>query len=219
MAGKSCCGGGTGGAPRIDPQDCNALTTGPAGLLVPETDIIGLAPGGNVSTERSVDIDVTPPADGACPEVWTIGARLTPVSGQTDAGSLDLGPDPGDTWKDMPGVIVLPEAGTYALDASVRATIEGDGPVQGWVSARLFDATTGAAVPLSDTLIGLINENSTDRDSFQATSPIQVLYQVNGPRTIRVQGLRHTTFGTLHIAQIVSGAQGYSTLRFTKVSD
>lgn len=141
------------------------------------------------------------------------------VSGQADVGSLDLGPTASDAWTDAPGSVVLPEAGLYALDASVRATMEGDGPVQGWVSARLLDALTGTAVPLSDTLIGLINENSTDRDSIQSTAPIQVLYRVTSSRTIRVQGMRHTTFGTLHIAQIVSGAQGYSTVRFTKVSD
>jgi hypothetical protein len=101
----------------IDPAPCNALTLTQRGLRVPRTDYTGIAPGGNVGPERSVDIDVQ--VEEGCPRSVTIGARLTPVSGISSLpNNVDLltrpdwfipaktcmpqyttAPDGGDTWR------------------------------------------------------------------------------------------------------------------------
>lgn len=99
MAG-SCCGS-VRVLPRLDPAACNALDQTSAGLLVPRTVLAGIAPGTAVGAERSVDVDVTAPAAGVCPQTWTVGARLTPVSGQT-SGALGLGSSPYNTWIPFP---------------------------------------------------------------------------------------------------------------------
>ena len=67
----------------LDPAACNAAQHKTGGLLVPRSEVAGIAPGGAVLATCSVDVDVTPPAVGARPETWTVGARLTPVSAVT----------------------------------------------------------------------------------------------------------------------------------------
>ncbi|MEU0058676.1 hypothetical protein ABZ035_19995, partial [Streptomyces sp. NPDC006334] len=109
--------------PRLDPGPCNALEQSAAGLLAPRTELAGIAPGTAVGTERSVDVDVTAPAAGACPETWTVGARLTPVSGQT-SGAVSLEGAPANTMVPVTGAqLVLPEAGVYEVTADVQGSI------------------------------------------------------------------------------------------------
>lgn len=74
MAGNCC--GSVRVMPRLDPAACNALTQSPVGLLVPRTALQGIAPGGAVSAQRSVDIDVTAPAARGLP--GDVGGRSPP---------------------------------------------------------------------------------------------------------------------------------------------
>lgn len=97
--------------PALDPSPCNAARNTTGGLLVPRIDLTGLAPGGNSSIERSVDIDVT--GTPGCPERWAIGARLTPVSAFLNAERqhADLLARAGTDVPIPESDIVLPEAG------------------------------------------------------------------------------------------------------------
>lgn len=97
--------------PSLDPSPCNAARNTTGGLLVPRVDLSGLAPGGNVGVERSVDIDVT--GASGCPERWEIGARLTPVSAFRNAERqhADLLARTGTDVPIPESDIVLPEAG------------------------------------------------------------------------------------------------------------
>ncbi|MEZ0073614.1 hypothetical protein [Planotetraspora sp. GP83] len=214
MAGKCGCGSGT--ALRTDPSACNALTRGASGLLVPRTVLTGIAPGGAVSTQRSVDVDVTAPAAGSCPETWTVGARLTPVSGQT-SGAVSLDGSPANTWVPVTGAqLVLPEAGVYEVIADVQgSTAWGVGVTNAIIDARIFDVTASVEVLLSARRIILFTDQAAQStNGIQANASAGALYQVAGPTTIRVDGSWRTDSGTT--TQKVVWATNF---RFKKISD
>ncbi|MEU0181413.1 hypothetical protein ABZ312_09510 [Streptomyces sp. NPDC006207] len=215
MAGS--CGGRTYrvDAP-VDPAPCNALTRTVGGLLVPRAVLQGIAPGGAVGTARSVDIDVQAPAAGACPETWTVGARLTTVSGQT-SGVVALDGAPANTWVPVTGAqLVLPEAGVYEVVADVQGSIAwGAGVTNAIIDAQIFNVTAGAAIPLSARRIILFtDQNATGTNGIQANASAGALYQVAGPTTIRVEGSWRTDSGIT--SQKVVWATNF---RFRKVSD
>jgi hypothetical protein len=215
MAG-SCCGRTYRLDTPVDPAPCNALTRTAAGLLVPHTALQGIAPGGAVSAERSVDIDVTPPAAGACPETWQVGARLTPVSGQA-AGALSLEAAPANTWTPVPGAqLVLPEAGVYELVADVQGSIGwGVGVANAIIDAHLFDVTAGVEVPTSARRVILFTDTAAEgTNGIQANASASALYQVAGPATIRVEGSWRLDSGSS-----VSKVLWAHNFRFKKVSD
>jgi hypothetical protein len=105
----------------VDPAPCNSLTLTGAGLLAPRTQLAGLAPGGAVGPARSVDIDVTAPAAGACPATWQVGARLTPVMGEVGGTAVNL-PATG-AFVGTSAAVVLPEPGVYELTVTGRGQI------------------------------------------------------------------------------------------------
>lgn len=200
----------------VDPAPCNALTRTAGGLLVPHTALQGIAPGGAVSAQRSVDIDVTAPAAGACPETWQVGARLTPVSGQT-SGAVGIQGSPFDTWIPVTGALVaLPEAGVYEVIADVQGGVIMNGSVSNaYLQARLFDVTANAVIPLTTRTILLFAATpAASVHTLQATASASALYQVAGPRTIRVEGLKHVDSGTTSGEAV--WAQNF---RFRKVAD
>jgi hypothetical protein len=212
MAGK--CGCGSGAALRLDPAACNALSKTASGLLVPRTVLTGIAPGGNVSTTRSVDVDVT--ETPGCPDAWAVGARLTPVGGQT-TGLVGLGSAAYDTWTAVPGTdLTLPEAGLYEVVADVQAGAIMPGSVSNaYVQARLFDVTAGAVIPLSSRTVFLFSDTpSNSVHTFHGNASPAALYQVVGPVTLRVEGLKHVDAGTSQ-AEVLF----VPNFRFRKVSD
>ncbi|MFJ7489682.1 hypothetical protein ACIQZB_00225 [Streptomyces sp. NPDC097727] len=206
-----------GGAPAVDPQACNALTLGPAGLLVPRVVPSGIAPGGAVGTARSVDVDVTAPAGGTCPEAWQVGARLTPVNGQA-SGSTGLQESPYDTWVPVPGAqLTLPEPGVYELVADIQGGVIMVGSVSNAIiQARIFDVTANAAVPLSTRSIFLFAATPADgvTHTIHGNASAAAFYQVAAPMTIRVEALKHVDSGTT-----TAEAVWALNFRFKKVSD
>lgn len=214
MAGN--CRGSVRVLPRLDPAACNALEQSAAGLLVPRTEVAGIAPGTAVGSQRSVDVDVTAPAAGGCPETWTVGARLTPVSGQT-SGAVALDAAPANTWVPVTGAqLVLPEAGVYEVVADVQGSIAwGVGVTNAIVDAHVLDVTAGVEIPLSARRIILFTDQAaTGTNGIQANASAGALYQVAGPTTIRVEGSWRTDSGTT--TQKVVWANNF---RFKKVSD
>ncbi|MFF4900433.1 hypothetical protein [Streptomyces sp. NPDC001068] len=119
MPGK--CGNTYRIAPKLSADPCNVLEQRPSGLLVARTTLAGVAPGSAVGTARSVDVDVQAPDPDACPAVWTIGARLTPVGGEViPSAALNLLPLAAGVWGNIPGMsFVAPEAGIYLITADV----------------------------------------------------------------------------------------------------
>ncbi|MEU7355543.1 MULTISPECIES: hypothetical protein [Streptomyces] len=163
-----------------------------------------------------MDIDVQAPVAGACPEKWTIGARLTPASGQT-AGVVALDAAPASTWVAVTGAqLVLPEAGVYEVVADVQGSIAwGVGVTNAIIDARIFDLTAGAEVPLTARRVILFTDQAAEgTNGIQANASAAALYQVTGPTTIRVEGAWRTDSGTT--SQKVVWAQNF---RFRKVSD
>lgn len=186
--------------PRLDPAACNALTETASGLLVPGTEVTGIAPGTAVGTERSVDVDVTPPAAGACPENWTVGARLTPVFGSRTAGVADLRTSAIGQQVPLPNSqVLLPEAGVYRLTAHLfgLATWNFNGRHIASVSAFWFNLATNAFVNGSQRWVLLHDEPGTVNPetglkSIGGDAVSEAFVTVTAPTTFEIRGLRGT---------------------------
>ncbi|MFF3336400.1 choice-of-anchor C family protein [Streptomyces sp. NPDC002888] len=207
--------------PTLDPASCNAAEVTENGLRVPRTTVDGIAPGTSVGTERSVDIDVT--ETPGCPEIWTVGARLTPVSGiAVSRSSSYFTPGAENTFSIMDVselTVTLPEAGIYDLDVNLRYELNNnDGPASTHMSARLTNTTTGVDVPDSETLV--CHLNNTNPQYAHSTVPINVRYEVSEPSTITVRGYLTWQTYPLKTAMLGGGdGNGYSRFRWTKISD
>ncbi|MET9462428.1 hypothetical protein ABZY05_46775 [Streptomyces canus] len=101
------------------------------------------------------------------------------------------------------------------------ADVQGGVIMQGSVSnaylqARLFDVTANAVIPLTARTMLLFAATPAAGviHTLHATASASALYQVAGPRTIRVEGLKHVDSGT------TSGEAIFAlNFRFKKVSD
>lgn len=227
MSCNSCCppvifangGGGGGGTPLVlDPAPCNSAEMTAGGLLVPRTAVEGIAPGGTTGPERSVDIDVT--ETPGCPNTWAVGARLSPVSGfkNSERGHADLFAVPGEDVPIPESSIVLPEVGTYHVDADVRyligTDVGGSGYIIGWLSDELNNLL------ISFTQIAVVNSpNAQDYDG--GTTHIMSEFLIGtAPRTVSLHLMFVPTGGTMSGAAAGgSDSNGATRLRFLKVRD
>ncbi|MFJ7415395.1 hypothetical protein ACIQWZ_32010 [Streptomyces sp. NPDC098077] len=208
--------------PSLDPSPCNAARNTTGGLLVPRGDLSGLAPGGNISIERSVDIDVT--GTPGCPERWEIGARLTPVSAFLNAERkhADLLARTGTDVPIPESDIVLPEAGVYHIDSDVRYALGsatgGSGSGSGYIVGWLRDETTDTLLT-SFTQIAAIN--ATRQEQQGGTTHIMTEYTVaSGPRTVRLHLMFVLTGGKISDAEAGgTDSNGATRMRFLKVRD
>ncbi|MFJ4627183.1 hypothetical protein [Streptomyces sp. NPDC088847] len=227
MAGK-CCGGGSmvvrlgASAVTVDPAPCNSLTESASGLLVPRVAVTGVAPGGAVSTERSVDVDVSAPAAEACPATWQVGARLTPVFGETLlAAFVDLVATASGAWVDSTMSVVLPEAGIYEVTTTMHtviATNPSSGSYVIAISGRLWNVTNGNVVGGSQYTIQQNADNNPG--SFMSDSDMGTFHRfitTAGPTTIRAEVARIDGSGTPVSTTGLLTAN--SRLGFRKVSD
>ncbi|MFF0092675.1 hypothetical protein ACFYSF_22315 [Streptomyces canus] len=119
-------------------------------------------------------------------------------------------------------VLALPSAGTYHLDATVRAFLgtmtTGEGA---FIVARLYDVTAGAVVPNSEVLALQINVaagTSATLLSWNATAAIQARYTIPAARTVRLEAARITQAGITDSASVVSDTNGRTTLRYERVA-
>ncbi|MEW2568316.1 hypothetical protein [Streptomyces sp. NPDC047070] len=210
--------------PSVDPAACNGLRRTASGLLVPRTTVEGLAPGTVVGTTRSVRVDVTAPADGDCPETWTVGARLASPTVEDVATSTDLLPLADDTYGPITGsALLLPSAGRWHVTMVARGVLSFTGVAGTFIVARIFNVTAGAVVANSETFVTQVRQNvagagQTTGDNDTATM-IKYL-TVTGPTTLRMEAKTGFQLGTQPTqAQIVSDANGRSLLAAHKVSD
>lgn len=136
--------------------------------------------------------------------------------------AVDLQPSASGTWVATGLSVTLPAAGTYQLDATVRAAMAAVSPANTYIVARLYDVTAGAVVPGSEAMVHQINIGSpsgaTLSQGTNNSAPIQVEYTVPGPRTIRVEAARFNSQGATGTAIVVSDGSGRSTLRYSRVA-
>jgi hypothetical protein len=136
---------------------------------------------------------------------------------------VDLQPTASGTWTDTGLAVALPAAGTYHLDAVVRATLHVDSPANAWIGARLWDVQAGAVVPNSELLVYQVAitvspATSNLAEAGNQSGTISVPYTVPGPRTVRVQAARVNAQGASAIARVISDVNGRSTLRWERVA-
>lgn len=209
--------------PRVDPDVCNALTQTAGGLLVPRAVVEGVAPGTAVGDARSVDIDVTAPAPGACPETWTVGARLTPVYGTVvPTAPLDLAPVATNTWADIPGFrFTAPETGVYRVqaDASGVVTWSAQSQFNRLITTRLTH--NGAAVPGTTRAVlqanFVLSGGVTQSGGINGSATISALLRLDAGDVVQVQGRHAGEMGTT--TGLWVGALDWSLLNWNKVSD
>ncbi|WP_086778055.1 hypothetical protein [Streptomyces griseus] len=209
------------GPPALSADPCNAAVQADDGILVPRTDLAPVddsAPD-PAGTGRSVVVDMTH-AEG-CPDTWTVGARLSMISGFLNAEAqhqnlLDaIGQDVPVPASD----IVLPEAGVYHVDADVRyalgTTTGGSGYLIGW----LQDETSGQLLT-SFTQIAAINSPG-GQEHQGGTVHIMTEYTVPaGPRTVRLHLMAVETGGVLSAAEAGgSDSNGATRMRVLRVRD
>ncbi|MFI2300169.1 hypothetical protein ACH5AL_15200 [Actinacidiphila glaucinigra] len=209
-------------AATVDPNPCNALTDGPAGLRVPSTVVEGIAPGTAVGAGRSVYVDVVAPAGTDCPQEWQVGARLTPVFDEVLLPEfVDLLATPSGAWIDTGLVVNLPEAGVYEVTATLHtviATNPSSGSYNIAIAGRLFNVTGGFAVPGSQYTIQQNADNNPG--SYMSDSDMGTFHKFISPAqavTIRLEVMRLNTEGT---PVATTGLQTANTrLAFKKIAD
>lgn len=227
---------GSGGAnPPIDPQACNAITNGPNGLLVPQTEVTGVAvnaPG----TGTPVDVFVTPTP--GCPDAFSVSAEVTipPVggavvwpSGEEIMDGVLLHNEPAGTDITVPGSqFTLTEPGVYEITADMLAGAQwvAAGPREAWVQAHIHNDTAGADVFNSGrTLLQLQDaENHPTPPSpgynISGANTLRALVTITGPTNFSVNVSKSPgTNAFVLLAPQVLGAEQVNHIVWRKVSD
>ncbi len=93
---------------------------------------------------------------------------------------------PNANWQAIGLSIALPAAGTYQLTATVRGEIGSQGSSTPWLTAALYDATTGTILPNSEFLVvhsvGAGHAGSADLVKYHtAAGPTTIEVRVNIP--------------------------------------
>lgn len=134
--------------------------------------------------------------------------------------TVNLQPSASGAWVNSGLQVVLPEAGTYALDANVHGRIWGDPPVNVVILARLVNVTAGRVLPNSTRLIDHLVDNNAGAASvgIRMTAPISERITVSGPTLIRLQATRINQRGASTIAEILSSPSGFTSLRYERIS-
>ncbi|CAL9317430.1 hypothetical protein SUDANB25_05691 [Streptomyces sp. SudanB25_2051] len=193
------------GSADIAPDPCNALECTPTGLLVPRVRVTGTsgpAPARIADNRQSVDVVVTPPAAGDCPQDHRVRAYLTPVRGEAavPVADTDLRPTRvSDTWANTPLQVTLPHPGVYLvlgdIDTQICATVDYGGGTNLWTEVRLVHVQSGA-VELGPRQSAQHQFRAAPDTRFQhcthGPTPLTGLVTVSaaqGSKTVRVQAI------------------------------
>lgn len=128
---------------------------------------------------------------------------------------------PAGAWTSTPLEVTLPGPGTYELNADVRGRLSGVPPINTYITARLWNVTSGAAVPESERLVNqIIDVNAGNKETGgNQTAPISELVRVKKSTKIRLQARRIDATGAATISQIYSDASGYTSLRYERIGN
>lgn len=146
----------------------------------------------------------------------TAAPAAPPVIGGATMHTTSVNLMPSGAWVSAPLSVYLPRAGTYELDANVRGRLANASTVNTYIVARLWNSRTNAPVPYSQRLVYQVI--SSTPAGGNNTAPIDEWVTVYGPATITLQAQDTNAVGTATIAQIYSDANGYTTLRWHRVS-
>ncbi|MDH6574472.1 hypothetical protein [Kitasatospora sp. MAP5-34] len=183
--------------------DVQALQNAAPGDHVQQPD--GLVIGLNTQAPLRFHVG-TPPASGGIVHLST---------------TVDLQLTASGAWTNTGLEVTLPEAGTYQLDVDIRGQLDSVPPVNAFIVARLWNATSDTALPHSERLVSQIIDGNRGAAQYgkNATSPINERITVNAPTAIRLEVKRVNNFGTSTIAAgIYSDSDGYTSFRYQKVA-
>ncbi|WP_413808117.1 hypothetical protein [Streptomyces sp. OE57] len=149
--------------------------------------------------------------------------RISERGFDTLPAAVDLQPVGTGVWTNTGCQVTLPAAGTYHLDATVRATLTAADGVNVWIGARLWDVTAGVVVPDSEVLVYQIANTVTPAttavtEGGNQSGAVLVPYTVPGSRVIRLQAVRNVAGGNSSVARVISDANGRTTLRFERIA-
>ncbi|MFB7559061.1 hypothetical protein [Streptomyces brevispora] len=127
----------------------------------------------------------------------------------------------GGAWTSTPLEVTLPGPGTYELNADVRGRLSGVPPINTFITARLWNVTSGTAVPESERLVNqIIDVNAGNKETGgNQTAPISELIRVKKSTKIRLQAQRIDATGAATVSQIYSDIRGYTSLRFERIGN
>lgn len=134
---------------------------------------------------------------------------------------VDLQGVASGVWRNTGCQLTLPAAGTYQLDAMVRASLGGVSPLNAWISARLFNVSDNVTVPDALALVVQANVSaSAGNVTFgqNVTAPIVAECTVDGPTLIRVQVARTIAVGAPTSARIHGQSDGQTRLRYRQIA-
>ncbi|MER6632315.1 hypothetical protein ABT301_29545 [Streptomyces sp. NPDC000987] len=133
-------------------------------------------------------------------------------------GEISLLPSP-NTWVNLPGTdLLLPAGGSYDVDVTWRAHVQGTPPGHYYISGRLWDVTAGAVVPSSETWVTQFNVLGAGVETgADGTGDAHVRYQVTAPTTLRMQAYYAPLTGAATIARVLSQPTGWTRARATQV--
>ncbi|MFF1965446.1 hypothetical protein ACFVW5_17895 [Streptomyces sp. NPDC058232] len=129
------------------------------------------------------------------------------------ADDFDLMPTAGNAWTGVGINVTLPTAGTYRVEAEVRAAVAGGG----FVTCRLFNTTDSVAVSETLRLVEQLN-GAVPNQGQNNTAPITTFMTVTGPTVVRVEGMRGDATGAQTQAQIVTGAGGQTWMGWERIA-
>ncbi|MEZ3180806.1 hypothetical protein KYY02_19560 [Streptomyces pimonensis] len=137
--------------------------------------------------------------------------------------AIDLQSTASNTWVNTGCQVALPVAGTYHLDAVVRANLSVPDGSNVWIGARLLDVTANVTVPDSEMLIYQIAHSVAPTTTAvtiagNQSAPILVPYTVPGTRLVRLQVRRVVGVGNSTVARILSDGNSRTTLRYERVA-
>ncbi|MGW4731836.1 hypothetical protein ACWEQC_22180 [Streptomyces shenzhenensis] len=136
---------------------------------------------------------------------------------------VDLQATATGTWTNTGLQLTLPVAGTYHLDANVRAVLVAADGTNAWIGARLYDVTAGVVVPDSEVLIQQIDTivstaTPVVTQGVNQHAPILIPYAVPGSRLVRLQVVRRYSGPAPTTARVQSDTTGRTTLRYERVA-
>jgi hypothetical protein len=146
----------------------------------------------------------------------TAAPAAPPVLGGSTLSTTSVDLTPSGHWVTTPLSVHLPRAGTYELDANVRGRLANASTVNTYIVAQLWNSRTHAPVPYSQRLVYQVI--SSTPAGGNNTAPIDEWVTVSGPATITLQAQDTNAVGTATIAQIYSDPNGWTTLRWHRVS-
>lgn len=185
---------------QVDPAACNALQDGAAGLLVPEVQMVP-DPG----------VTVTPPAAGACPQLWRVG-----IDGSwTQSGILTFGHALEGTdrvWEPVTEApaLTVPRSGVWVVNYQARAaaTLGANASANQAAGATVGLNKDGVLIGGSEAIAIYHTLAAGDQaSSMQATASRQFVHGFTAGQTVQLAAAR---LGSTGLVSIVSNADGRS---------